>query len=129
MRDRSRLPGAKTVCAVTLALGGLALVIASLPVFGETTVGDAAGPIVVGVALTGIAGLLVGPAVRCRYERWRDLRRGLRQIEMVLRLEAALSARRVPVTGVVSGCPRCGAPVGPNGPACRCSAGDSGPSA
>ncbi len=120
MRERKRVPSAKTVCAVTLALGGLALIVMSLPIFGDTTMSDAAGPIVVGLALMGISGLLIWPAVRVRYDQWRDVRRGLRQIEMVLRLEAALSARRVPVTGVVSGCPRCGAPLGPNGPACRC---------
>jgi len=120
MRVRGRVPGAKTVCALVLAVGGVALAVTSLPGVDGTTMADAAGPIVVGLALVGIAGLLVGPAVRGRYDRWRDVRRGLRQIEMVLRLEAALSARRVPVTGLSPGCPRCGAPLGPDGPACQC---------
>ena len=128
MRERMRLPGSKTVCAVVLVLGGLALVVMSLPGLGGmslpglggATVSDAAGPIVVGPTLVGIAGLLVGPSVRGRYDRWRDVRHGLRQIEMVLRLEAALSARRVPVTAVSPGCPRCGAPVAPDGPVCQC---------
>ena len=115
------MPGPKTVCAVVLAVGGVALVVTSLPGVGGTTMADAAGPIVVGLALAGIAGLLVGPSIRVRFDRWRDVRRGLRQIEMVLRLEAALSARRVPATVLSQGCPRCGAPAGPNGPACQCS--------
>ncbi len=120
MRQRDWVPGSKALCAVVLALGGAALIATSLPVLGGTTMADATGPIVVGVALIGIAGLLAGPAVRGRFDRWREVRRGLRQIEMVLRLEAALSARRVPVSGRVTGCPRCGAPVGPNGPLCHC---------
>ena len=121
MRERERVPGARTVCAIVLALGGSALIITSLPAFGGGTMANAAGPIAVGVALNGLAGFLVGPSVRGRYGAWRDVRRGIRQIEMVLRLEAALSARRVPVTGLPPSCPRCGAPAGPNGPACRCS--------
>lgn len=108
------------MCVFVLAAGGIALIVTAMPGVDGTTMADAAGPIVVGLAVVGIAGMLVGPTVRARFDRWRDVRRGLRQIEMVLRLEAALAARRVPVTAASPGCPRCGAPIGPNGPACKC---------
>jgi hypothetical protein len=119
MRERNWAALAKAACAVVLALGGAALIVTALPVVG-TTMDDAVGPIVVGVALIGIAGLLVGPALRDSFDTWREIRRGLRQIDMVLRLEAALATRRVAVTGHGAGCPRCGAPAGPNGPLCHC---------
>lgn len=120
MRERSWVAGAKAACAVVLALGGGALIVTAVPVIGGVTMADAVGPIVVGAALIGIAGLLVGPAIRERFDTWREIRRGLRQIDMVLRLEAALATRRVAVAGRLSGCPRCGAPFGPNGPLCHC---------
>jgi hypothetical protein len=120
MRERNWAAIAKVACAVVLAFGGGALVVTALPVVGGAAMGDAVGPIVVGVALIGIAGLLVGPGIRDRFDTWRQIRRGFRQIEMVLRLEAALAPRRVPVTGPLQGCPRCGAIPGPNGPPCGC---------
>lgn len=120
MRERNWIPSAKSVCACGLVFGGVALIATSLSVFGGPSLADAAGPIVVGVALIGIGVLLVGSAVRQRFDTWLEVRRGLRQIEMVLRLEAALSARRVPATGPLPGCPRCGAPAGPDGPSCHC---------
>jgi hypothetical protein len=111
---------ARAACALVLALGGGVLIVTALPFVDGATMGDAVGPIVVGVALIGIAVLLAGQRIGDRFHTWRDVRRGLRQIETVLRLEAALATRRVPVTAHAQGCPRCGAAAGPNGPQCGC---------
>lgn len=120
MRERAWGPVVKVVCAAVLCAGGAALAVTAFPIVGGATWADAVGPFVVGVALIGMAGVLVGPALGRRLETWREIRKGLRQIETVLRLESALAARRVAVIGRPPGCPRCGAPAGPNGPVCDC---------
>jgi hypothetical protein len=99
---------------VLLALGGAALVVTAMPVFTGQPVGNTAGPIVVGIALLASAVMLSLRSLRHLYAVRRDIKRGLRQIDMVLRLEAALAARRVTVAGPNVGCPNCGAPAGPH---------------
>jgi len=105
---------ARGVLSVVLALGGAALVVTAMPVFTGRPVGDGAGPVVVGVALITGAVLLSMGSLREIHAVRRDVKRGLGQIDMVLRLEAALAARRVTVAGPNVGCPNCGAPAGPH---------------
>jgi hypothetical protein len=100
--------------AVALALGGAALVMTAMPVFTGRPVDNAAGPVVMGIALLTAAVMLSLRSLRRVHAVRRDAKRGLRQIEMVLRLEAALAARRVTVAGPNVGCPDCGAPAGPH---------------
>jgi hypothetical protein len=63
MRERAWGPVVKVACAAVLCAGGAALIITAFPMVGGATWADAVGPVVVGVALIGIAGVLVGPAV------------------------------------------------------------------
>jgi len=71
------------------------------------------GSIVVGAILLAGAALLSHRFVRSFVKRRREVRRGIQQIETVLRLEAALTTQRLTVGGA-AGCPICGAPAGPH---------------
>jgi hypothetical protein len=102
------------VLAVLLALAGVTFVVAATPVVTGRPLSSAVGPILVGTAAMAAAAALSWKAIRGVYCSYREVRRGIRQIEMVLELEAALSARRVTVAGSNAGCPICGAPAGPH---------------
>ena len=104
----------RSVLAVTLAMAGLAFVVTALPVVAGRPLSSTVGPTLVGAALVGAAAALYWKPVRAAYCAHRAVQRGIRQIEMVLELEAALSARRVTVAGANAGCPICGAPAGPH---------------
>ena len=104
----------RSVLAVTLAMAGLAFVVTALPVVAGRPLSSTVGPMLVGAALVAAAVALWWKPIRAAYCAHRELRRGFRQIEMVLELEAALSARRVTVAGSTAGCPICGAPAGPH---------------
>jgi hypothetical protein len=102
-----------------------ALQSAVLVVFGVTLIVSAVatgrplssglGSMVVGAVLLAGAALVSQHFIRQYARRRRDVRRGLRQIETVLRLEAALTSRRLTVGGAAqAGCPICGAPAGPH---------------
>jgi len=107
MSTRSRV----VQTAVLVALGVTLIVTATAT---GRPLSSGSGSIVVGTVLVIGAGFLSGKPVRQRYTRFRDVRRGIRQIETVLRLEAALTTRRLTVGGATAGCPICGAPAGPH---------------
>jgi len=102
------------VLAVTLAVAGVAFIVTATPVVTGRPLASAVGPILLGACLLAAALAVSWRAVRGIYYAYREVRRGIRQIEMVLELEAALSARRVTVAGSNAGCPICGAPAGPH---------------
>ncbi|MGH8889252.1 MAG: hypothetical protein ACRDV3_05745 [Acidothermaceae bacterium] len=97
--------------AILVALGVTLIVTA---VATGRPLSSGSGSIVVGLVLLTGAGFLAAKPARQRYQRFRDVRRGIRQIESVLRLEAALTTRRLTVGGAPGGCPICGAPAGPH---------------
>lgn len=103
----------RSVLAVTLAMAGLAFVVTAFPVVADRPLSSTLGPMLVGAALVVAAVALWWKPIRAACCAHREVRRGIRQIEMVLELEAALSTRRV-VAGSNAGCPICGAPAGPH---------------
>lgn len=109
MSARARVTGAVGLLGIACAL-----VISAIPATWHGISSAVIAPFVAAAVLAAGALVLSFPSV-ARAGRVRlESRRGLRQIEVVLRLEAALSTRRVPVSGSGGGCPRCGAPAGPH---------------
>jgi hypothetical protein len=103
------------VLAIAMVCAGVAMSALATPaVTGGPAhpLSSVAVPWLVGSALVAGAALLSLKTLRRVGAVRRDVRRGLRQIEVVLRLEAALAARRLVVPG--GGCPSCGAPAGPH---------------
>lgn len=117
----------RDLASVVLTAAGIALIGTAMPAAANRSLSSVIGPVIVGVAL------LLGAIVlsRQRLSRVgavrREARRGIKQIETVLALEAHLSTRRLTVAGANGGCPNCGAPPGPH---CVCpkrwSGGDGG---
>lgn len=103
---------ARGVAAVGLVGIAAALVVSAVPVGGASSSGLA--PLVVATALVVAAVAVAFPSLRRIGRVRREARRGLRQIEVVLTLEAALATSRVPVAGSGGQCPNCGAPAGPH---------------
>jgi hypothetical protein len=102
------------VLAVILAVAGAAFVVLATPPVTGRPMAREAGPMLLGAALLVVAAAVSWRVLRSVRRARRDVRRGIRQIEMVLELEAALSPRRVTVAGSNAGCPICGAPAGPH---------------
>jgi hypothetical protein len=105
---------ARGVLAIVLTLVGMAFVVTALPVVTGDLVSSSVAPIVVGAACVLAATVVAGRILRTMRTVHRDVRRGLRQIDLVLRLEAALATRQLTVAGSSVGCPDCGAPAGPH---------------
>lgn len=102
---------ARGVAAMGLVGLAAALVVSAARV-GNASSGLA--PFVVATALVVAAIAVAFPSLRRIGRVRREARRGLRQIEVVLKLEASLATRRVPVAGSAGQCPNCGAPAGPH---------------
>jgi hypothetical protein len=103
------------VQSVVLAIAAVTVIVTAAMTSHPVSAGT--GPFVIGAAL------LAAAAAHAAKTAWRagairrDARRGLAHIELVLRLEAAYSARRLTVSsasGNANGCPVCGAPSGPH---------------
>lgn len=97
--------------AVLVALGVTLVVTATAT---GRPLSSGTGSIVVAVVMFIGAGWLSARPVARLCSRHREVRRGIRQIETILRLEAALTTRRLTVGGNPAGCPTCGAPAGPH---------------
>lgn len=99
--------------AAAIGLVGIAatLVVSAGRVDGAST---RPAPLVVATVLVVGAVTVAFPSVRHFGALRREARRGLRQIEVVLKLEAAMATGRVPVAGSGGRCPNCGAPAGPH---------------
>jgi len=100
------------VLSILLAIAGVALIVSAAPSVADPS--PDVGPIVVGATLLAVAVIVSRRQLRRVGAVRREVRRGIRQIETVLRLEATLTRRRLTVAGMNGGCPNCGAPPGPH---------------
>jgi len=101
---------ARAIQSAVLVVLGVTLIVSATATGRPLSSG--LGSVVVGGILLAGAALLSLRFVRRFVQRRREIKRGLRQIETVLRLEAAWTNRRLTVGGAPVGCPICGAPSG-----------------